>query len=67
MVKQYLRDRHVPFEEIDVSNDPEACERLLKLTGCLSIPVVHYGDSFVVGFSRRRLDELLKTLAVSVV
>lgn len=66
LVKAYLRENSVSYTEIDISQDAQACERLLKMTGRLSIPVVELAGPFVVGFSRRQLDELLKNRTATV-
>ncbi len=60
MVKQYLREKGAPFEEIDISDNHQACTELLELTGRMSIPVIRFGDSYVIGFSRQRIDLLLE-------
>lgn len=59
IAKRYLRENGVQYEEIDVSEDADACEELLKLTGSLQLPVIQRGEGFVIGYSRRRIDELL--------
>lgn len=66
IAKDYLREMGIGYEEIDVSQDADACEALLNLTGHLQLPVVQRGDRFVIGFSRRRLDELLEEYSATV-
>jgi S1-C subfamily serine protease len=49
----------VPFEEYDVAADQEAAYRMIRLSGQRGVPVITIDDDVVVGFNRRRLEELL--------
>jgi glutaredoxin 3 len=49
----------VAFEDINVMADPEARDRLVKLTGQMSIPVIVVDDEVVQGFNKARLKSLL--------
>lgn len=66
LVKSYLRDRGVRYEEVDISLDQEAREAMVRMTGQMGVPVAQLGDRFVIGFSRRRLDELLQNCVAMV-
>lgn len=65
LAKAYLQEKGVSYVEVDVADDAKACEVLLKMTGRLTIPVVEFAGRFVIGFSRRRLDELLEERGVT--
>lgn len=47
------------FEDIDVMENVEARQDLVRLTGNLSIPVIVVGDEVVRGFDKARLRGLL--------
>jgi S1-C subfamily serine protease len=49
----------VPFKEYDVGVDREAALRMIRLSGQQGVPVITMDDQVVVGFDRRRLEELL--------
>jgi S1-C subfamily serine protease len=49
----------VPFKEYDVGVDREAALRMIRLSGQQGVPVTTIDDQVVVGFDRRRLEELL--------
>jgi S1-C subfamily serine protease len=49
----------VPFEEYDVAADQDAAYRMIRLSGQRGVPVITIDDDVVVGFNRRRLEELL--------
>jgi glutaredoxin len=58
-VKEYLSQKHIPFEDRDITKDPSALLELQKL-GFLTSPVTVVGDKVIVGFDVRKLDEALK-------
>ena len=47
------------FEDINVLADAEAREKLIKLTGQMSIPVIVVDDQVVQGFNKPKLKSLL--------
>ena len=65
--KALLKDRSVPFEEIDVSSDDEKRAWLVKVTGRRTVPQIFIGEEPIGGFDElRALDvsgELAKKLA----
>ncbi|MHB1433318.1 MAG: glutaredoxin family protein [Streptosporangiaceae bacterium] len=57
--KSYLRDRKVPFREIDVSRDQKAARDMVRRTGQMGVPVIEIDGRPIVGFDRRTIDRLL--------
>lgn len=57
--KTYLRERHVPFREVDVSRDAAAARDLVRRTGQVGVPVIEIDGRPVVGFDRPLIDRLL--------
>jgi glutaredoxin len=49
----------VPFEDLNVVENADAREELVRLTGQTQIPVIVVDDQVVVGFDRARLQTLL--------
>jgi glutaredoxin len=49
----------VPFEDLNVVENAEARDELVRLTGRMQIPVIVVDDQVVVGFDRARLLALL--------
>jgi len=49
----------VPFEDLNVVENANAREELVRLTGRTQIPVIVVDDQVVVGFDRGRLQALL--------
>jgi glutaredoxin 3 len=59
-IKTYLKDKGVAFEEKDVSDDFQAAQEMIDLTGQRSVPVVKKGGQYVVGFDPERLESILQ-------
>ncbi|MGH7319406.1 MAG: glutaredoxin family protein [Candidatus Rokuibacteriota bacterium] len=56
-MKEFLSARHVPYIDRDVSTDPVAESELAAL-GYMTTPVVKIDGEVIVGFNRKRLEEL---------
>lgn len=61
-VKEYLAERGIPYEEVDVAADMEAAMEMVRKSGQMGTPVVEIDGEIVVGFDRGRLDYLLGLL-----
>ena len=57
--KEFLRSAGVAFEDIDVMENVEARQELIRLTGQMAVPVITVGVEVVRGFDRARLKTLL--------
>lgn len=57
--KQYLRQRQVPFKDVDVSRDAAAARDMVKRSGQSGVPVIDVGGKVIVGFDRPKVDRLL--------
>ena len=58
-VKDFLKEHDIEFEDIDVGQDREAAQRMVEKSGQNSVPVIEIDGSFVVGFDRAKIIELL--------
>jgi glutaredoxin len=58
MVKEFLSQEGIDFSERDISQDEKALTELLDL-GIMTTPVTVVGGEVVVGFDRKKLQELL--------
>ena len=59
--KAFMSSINVPFEEIDVSEDPIARDYMINKTGQRRVPVMFVGDEILVGFTENK--ERLAALA----
>lgn len=61
-VKKYLQARGVEYEVCDIEMSDTAREECEKISGDLTVPVTTIdGKNFVLGFDKRKIDELLAT------
>jgi glutaredoxin-like YruB-family protein len=58
-VKNYLREKNIRFSDVDVAANAKAAEMLMKKTGQTGVPQIKIGGAFVVGFDKKKIDQLL--------
>ncbi|MFA5429633.1 MAG: glutaredoxin domain-containing protein [Candidatus Omnitrophota bacterium] len=58
-LKQFLKESHVVFEDIDVSVDRAAADEIVDRTGQMGVPVVDIEGELIVGFDRERVKQAL--------
>lgn len=59
LAKNYLRQRGVPFKDVDVSRDAVAARDMVRRSGQQGVPVIDVGGKIIVGFDRPKLDRML--------
>ena len=59
-VKNYLRKNRVAYNEVDVSRDQRAAEELVQKSGQQGVPQTEIDGTIVVGYDKKRLDDLLE-------
>ena len=59
-LKEYLKKNDIKFEDIDVSKDEKFLDEMIKKSGQMSVPVIDIDKEFIVGFDKKRINELLK-------
>jgi 16S rRNA (cytidine1402-2'-O)-methyltransferase len=60
MVKGYLDEKGVAYQDADVSSDTAQRDEMFKKSGQKGVPVIDVDGQIVVGFDRERLGELLR-------
>ena len=58
-MKEFLSQRGIPFNEIDVSRDAGAAQELARRTGRMAVPVTDIDGNLVVGFDPQQLEHYL--------
>jgi len=62
-LKDYLKEKKVEFEEIDLSKKADEAEKLIKKTGQMGVPaiIITNGDEeeVIVGFDVEKIDKAL--------
>ena len=61
ILKKYLTDKGVAFEEVDVSQDEQAKKYMIEKTNQMTVPVTELPNGeFVVGFKKGEIDKYLE-------
>lgn len=58
-VKNYLRSKHINYEEVNVGVNIAAAIEMVNKSGQRGVPVIDINGSIVVGFDKKRIDSLL--------
>ena len=56
---EFLKEKGIEFEEIDVSKDEKARDEMIKKSGRLETPIVEIDGQIVVGFDKEKICKLL--------
>jgi len=59
MAKDYLKDKKVSFEDIDVSQDQNQARAMVEKSGQMGVPQLWIDDQIVIGFNKPVIDMLL--------
>lgn len=62
MVKEYLSQNGVSYEEHDVSVDRAAAKKMVDLTGQMGVPVTVINGEAIIGFDKPRLEQAIRKL-----
>lgn len=58
VLKDYLKEKNISFEEKNIDTDPEARTFLIK-NRIMGVPATYIGKEQVMGFDKERIDQLL--------
>ncbi len=59
VLKRYLDEKGVDYEEVDISKDEKAQKEMVEKTGQMGVPVTEIGEELVIGFDKNKIEELL--------
>ena len=59
MSKEYFKANNVNYTEFNVAADEEKRKEMVEKSGQMGVPVVFIGSEMVIGFDKKRFDELL--------
>ncbi len=60
LLKDFLRQRNVRFEDIDVSSDHEAAHYMIQKSGQMGVPQIEINGRIIVGFDKEAIEKELK-------
>jgi glutaredoxin-like YruB-family protein len=59
-VKEFLKDKGVEFDDIDVSKDQKAAQQMIEKSGQMGVPVLEVGEEIIIGFNKEAIEKALK-------
>ena len=59
MVKDYLRQHKIQFEDVNLSNDRDRIEEMINKSGQTGVPVLDINGQIIVGFDRNAIKNAL--------
>ncbi|MFH1588838.1 MAG: glutaredoxin domain-containing protein [Candidatus Diapherotrites archaeon] len=62
MAKQYLKQKGVDFEEVDVSADEGKAQEMIVKSNQQGVPVIDFNGKIIVGFNKTELDKEIKKM-----
>jgi len=60
VAKDFLKKNNVEFEEINVGEDQQAAQEMVKKSGQMGVPVIEIDEQIIVGFNEAKIRELLE-------
>jgi len=58
-LKQFLKEKNVDFQDIDVSSDQSAVEEMKQKTGQMSVPALDIEEQIIIGFDEQAIANAL--------
>ncbi|MBA7501756.1 hypothetical protein ES706_00331 [subsurface metagenome] len=59
MAKAFLREKNIPFEDVNVGDNPEAAKEMVKKSGQMAVPVIDIDGKIIVGFNKEAISREL--------
>ena len=57
--KDFLKEKNIAFEEIDVGADPDAGKEMMDKSGQMGVPVLDIDGQIIVGFDKEAISKAL--------
>ena len=61
MAKEFLTQKGVEFEDIDVSTNHEAAQEMIKKSGQTGVPQIEINGKVIVGFDKEAIEKELES------
>jgi len=59
-LKEFLNEHNIEFEDLDIFQDKDARDEMIKKSGQTGVPVVDIDGTIIVGFDKEKICKLLK-------
>jgi len=60
MAKQWLKEKKVPFEDLNVGTDRAKADEMIKKSGQMGVPVLDVEGTIIIGFDKPKIEAALK-------
>ena len=60
LAKNYFKQKGIVYDDIDVSEDEDAKEEMIKRSGDTAVPQIIIGKKLIVGFDAEAIEDALK-------
>ncbi len=60
MLKDFLHDKKVEFEDIDVAADHDAAKEMIAKSGQMGVPQIEINGKIIVGFDKPAIEKELE-------
>jgi len=57
--KEFLKEKNVEFEDIDVAANKEAAKEMVDKSGQMGVPVIEIDGKMIVGFDKEAIEKAL--------
>ena len=58
-VKDFLKEKNIEFEDVNVENDPNRTKEMLEKSGQMGVPVIDIDGKIIVGFNEPEIRKAL--------
>jgi glutaredoxin 3 len=62
LVKDYLKQRGIDFEEKDISKNRVAARQMIEKSGEMGVPQIDINGTIIVGYNRDAIDDELRRI-----
>ena len=59
MTKEFLTQKDIAFEDVDVGQDKEAAKEMVEKSGQMSVPVIDIDGKIIIGFDKKTISQEL--------
>jgi glutaredoxin 3 len=59
-VKEFLSQKGISFKEIEVSQDRNGRDEMIRISGQRGVPVIVINNKVIIGFNRQAIEENLR-------
>jgi glutaredoxin 3 len=61
-LKDFLNEKNISFEDIDVAADQEAAKKMIDKSGQMGVPQIEINNKIIVGFDKTAIEAELEAM-----